>query len=194
MDNPRLFAAVPLPEALKKTIAEKSAEWKKQLPFRKWTHPDDVHITLKFLGETEPTLMPELERRLSECAKQTVPFTLAIEGAGTFGKPSSPSIFWLGVGGELDALRELQACIERQTTEIGFVTEDRPYRPHITIARRFDGTGAWSEDALAAVKNWTKGQADLTWPVNEIVLYQSHLNRSPMYEPKRRWQLGEGNR
>jgi RNA 2',3'-cyclic 3'-phosphodiesterase len=192
MDQLRLFAAVPLPDDLKGMIAESVTAFKQQLPFRKWTHPDDYHITLKFLGATDISLMPDLEKQLAQCAAQSVPFTLEAVSAGTFGKPSAPAVLWAGVSGDLERLNELQGDVERSAERLGYALEDRPYRPHITIARRFvESSGDWNGNGLAHLSHWLD-KKDCKWTVSEIVLYQTRLNSSPMYEPIRKWSLGTG--
>jgi len=192
MENPRLFVAVALPDRIKERVADSMADVRQALPFRKWSHRDDYHITLQFLGPTEPSILPELERRLSGCAAQTAPFRLEIKGAGTFGKSAAPSVLWAGASGGDKELAQLQAAVQGATASLGFVVEDRPYRPHITVARRFDASaGSFNESGLHEWDVRLSNLVEAEWIVREIVLYRSHLGRSPMYEPIRSWTLGD---
>ncbi|WP_165921237.1 RNA 2',3'-cyclic phosphodiesterase [Paenibacillus albiflavus] len=190
MNTSRLFIAVALPDSIIHEVEELASKSKAGLPFQKWTHPTDYHITLKFLGDTGddqiPAIKEEVESAISEIAS---PFTLAIDELGTFGKPASPSILWLGVAGQLPELNRLQASIDEATAKVGFSLEERAYNPHITIARRYQGKSAWNADDLKPLYTTWKSNLELNWQVSDIVLYRSHPKERPMYEPILRWQL-----
>jgi len=190
MNTSRLFIAVALPDSIIHEVEQLTNKSKAELPFQKWTHPSDYHITLKFLGDTGddqiPAIQKEVESAISEIAS---PFTLAIDEPGTFGKPASPSILWMGVAGQLQELNRLQASIDEATAKVGFSLEERAYNPHITIARRYQGESAWNANALKPLYTEWKSNREFNWQVSDIVLYRSHTKQQPMYEPILRWQL-----
>ncbi|WP_248930308.1 RNA 2',3'-cyclic phosphodiesterase [Paenibacillus hamazuiensis] len=173
----RLFIAVPLPDPVKRELEKRCLTLRQELPFQKWVHPDDMHITLQFLGETPSGKADRIREELGRLAAETEPMRLAIEGLGTFGKPSAPSILWAGVRGDVPQLAALQKRVEAAMEPLGFAAEGRAYSPHVTLARRYSGASAFSRQAMPA---WA-GDA-LAWTAGDIVLYRSHLTRKPMYE------------
>lgn len=188
----RLFIAVPLPDAIIHVIEELAQKWKPEFPFQKWSHPADYHITLKFLGDTEDTQIAAIKEQMDSAlaAASCLRFSLKLHKPGTFGKPSSPAVLWLGVVGEMTQLFELQAVVDQAAAKLGFNPEDRPYSPHITIARRYQGKEGLDVSALDAAYNQLLGEHELSWDVSEIILYESHTQQRPMYEPIYRWGLG----
>lgn len=180
----RLFVAVPLPEELKDTLAQQTALWKKGSFFQTWVHPQDYHLTLKFLGETPAGLLPPLKEALHTVARKHAPFSLTLEGMGTFGQLRRPRILWLGVKGEGAALASLQRDVEEELATLGFKKEERPFRPHLTLARKYVGQAPFKTELLRE-----KELAPLSFDVEEIILYQSRLGEKPMYLPVARFRL-----
>lgn len=172
----RTFVALPLPASLR----EKLGEWRKvtqnELPFRKWLHPEDIHITLQFLGSTSQEQLERINQALRALCREQIPFELSIDGLGTFGKSDQPRIFWAGVGGQLDELRQLQKKITTVLTPIGFLSEDRPYKPHITLARKY-ASADFDRKKLTAYTI-----EKVNWTANRVVLYESIMGQKPMYQ------------
>ncbi|MDF2714796.1 MAG: 2-5 ligase [Paenibacillus sp.] len=183
-DQPRLFVAVPIPAELKAKAGAAMNGLKRQLPFKRWVHPDDLHITLKFIGDVAPSTVPAIETALERIAARSNPFALQLSGAGTFGAPQAPRVLWAGLGDKLQPLKSLQADVESQLAELGYEPENRPYSPHVTLARQYSGTGPARKDALAGLFR-PEGDSPLEWTADRIVLYRSHFGRTPMYEPIR---------
>lgn len=185
----RLFVAVPLPDTLKAEIGAAMSGLKQRLSFRKWVHPDDLHITLKFIGEAPPSAIGAIETALERVAARSTPFPLALAGIGTFGAGPAPRVLWLGLGGRLEPLKALQSDVERQLASLGYEPEGRPYAPHITLARQYGGSAPMPREALKdAAGLGPEADADTPprqWTVDRIALYRSHFGRSPMYEPIR---------
>ncbi|NOU99964.1 RNA 2',3'-cyclic phosphodiesterase [Paenibacillus planticolens] len=179
--NYRLFVGIQLPPESRRALALWTGSLREALPFQKWTHPQDVHVTLCFLGDTSAETADALADELRQLAAAALPLTLHAEGLGVFGPPAAPSVLWAGVAGDLDALAALQREVAGACARHGFPAEARPYRPHLTLARRYRAAaGPFSRAALAAGAP-TGGQP--AWRVEDIVLYRSHLGRSPAYEP-----------
>lgn len=183
-EQARIFVAVPIPAALKAKAGEAMNGLKRQLPFKKWVHPDDLHITLKFIGEVALVSLPAIETKLERIAARSNPFPLQLLGAGTFGAPQAPRVLWAGLGGSLQPLKSLQADVERELAELGYEPESRPYSPHVTLARQYSGTEPARKDAPGGLFR-PDGDNPYEWTADRIVLYRSHFGRTPMYEPIR---------
>lgn len=130
----RLFIALTPPPEVQRTVWEAFRSLRaRELPV-KWVSPDGVHLTLKFLGEVGDERRDELVTALGAAAAGMRPIALAVRGAGVFPDPERPRVFWAGV--EPDPALELLAHgVERGFGALGFATEGRPFRPHLTVGR-----------------------------------------------------------
>jgi 2'-5' RNA ligase len=182
----RLFVGIRIPSPIGHELAVWKESAKRELPFQKWTHPEDVHITLQFLGVATPEIAEALSPDLRRLAAETPPLRLRVDGLGVFGAPTAPTILWAGIAGDLEALHALQSQVERICASHGFTAETRAYRPHLTLARR--ARGAFSRAALTQAALPAAGTAE--WAVQDIVLYRSHIGRKPAYEPLGVFPLG----
>lgn len=182
----RLFIAVRLSDELK-TVLERWRESHQHLfPFKKWTHREDYHITVQFLGEVEPGRVPEIAAKLQEVSRQFTPFELGFGKAGVFGTDASPRVFWAGVIDYSNGLAKLQEKVTDAMETFGFAKESRPFRPHVTIARKYAGD---REFRLASVPPllpqtapFEQAEGKVSWIVDEFVLFSTHLHEKPMYE------------
>ncbi|KMJ57794.1 hypothetical protein AB685_13170 [Bacillus sp. LL01] len=172
------FLAVPLPQELKEELHLYMKELKNKYPFTRWVHPDDLHITLAFLGNMEDAQKVKLTSLIYDVAAQHHAFSLTLSDLGTFGNPQSPRIFWLGIE-KSQYLNTLRKDVYDACEKVGFQLDSRPFHPHITLARKWKGPGSINQDSLSTYKD-KKG----SFEVNEITLYETHLNRLPKYEEK----------
>ncbi|MNB74651.1 2'-5'-RNA ligase [compost metagenome] len=176
----RLFTAVRLSPEIRSRTGELCRAMSAELPFAKWTHAEDYHITLQFLGDTPASDIPALIGSLKQASEKMEPFTLTLQEPGTFGPPGAPRVLWAGVGGEKDALRELYARITGKTAALGFTAENRPYSPHVTLARRYRGTEPFQSSKLEV---WSNDEVfRMSWRVEEWVLFVTRMHNQPMYE------------
>ncbi len=175
-----LFIAVPLPETIKQQLNQFCLNLKKDFLFKKWVFPADYHLTLKFLGGVDYDTLVRLKPLIVKVIMNMTSFSLDIEGLYTFGKTTSPRILWSGVSGDLDPLFMLQKNIEAASELLGFISENRPYTPHLTLAKNYMGNTLFDSGELGQASNHIP--SPLKWEVNKVVLYQTHLRREPMYE------------
>lgn len=183
----RLFAAVPLPGDVKKSLADWASAHKADYPFQKWAHREDLHITMFFMGDTEEEALPKVMASMKEAVKAHSPFTLRLSGIGTFGPPAAPSILWTGLEGDRDRLSALQREVQQALLRVGYKKEDKPFRPHITLARRYNGKTPWPQLRSKRTGEFTPDGTE--WSCGSLVLYRSHLGRSPMYEALEEYML-----
>lgn len=137
----RLFVAVNLPEALRQELWAAGEAVRRGAPPVRWVRPEGIHVTLKFLGDVPEERVEELRVALGRAAAGLRPFDLIVEGAGVFPGPARPRVFWAGIVPE-PQLELLQHAVEREIVPLGFPTEGRPFRPHLTLGRAEKGGDA----------------------------------------------------
>jgi RNA 2',3'-cyclic 3'-phosphodiesterase len=136
----RSFVAVELSEEAKKGLARLRRELERdEHRFVKWVDPGGIHLTLKFLGNIPSKRVTEITEAMGKAAQGISPFHLEISGLGAFPSLKQARVFWVGVGGELDRLARLQQNIDSALAALGFAKEERPFVPHLTLARVREG-------------------------------------------------------
>jgi 2'-5' RNA ligase len=169
----RLFIAVDLPAGLRAELGGLRGEEPALGRALRWARPEGLHITLRFLGDVSPERRDELIAAL-RALPPPAPFELRCEGLGTFGSLARPRVLWAGVGGDLDAMRGLQAAVEGVCEALGWPREGRPYSPHVTLARSRQGAfeeRAALERLLAAHRERPFGE----WTVEGFTLLRSRM-------------------
>ena len=106
---------------------------REQLPV-KWVRAENIHLSLKFLGEVADAREPELRTALKQASGDRRPLTLEITGFGVFPDYHRPHVLWAGITPE-PGLELLQHAVEQAFAPLGFPTEARAFRPHVTLAR-----------------------------------------------------------
>ncbi len=101
----------------------------------RWPTPENVHLTVRFLGDTTPEQRLLLATELSQVATIHAPFSLQLSGLGAFPNPRKPAVLWMGIDGQIESLARFQQSVEDAAVASGFQREQRPYRPHLTIGR-----------------------------------------------------------
>lgn len=128
----RLFVGIDLPEALRKKLGQLIAQLRPLAAVR-WSRAENLHITTKFIGEWPDARLDEMKQALSRIAGPA-PFEIALNGLGWFPNPHQPRIFWIGVAAPPD-LAALSAETETVVERLGVPRENRPFSPHLTLAR-----------------------------------------------------------
>jgi 2'-5' RNA ligase len=152
-----LFVGVALPEGAASAIRE-VVEEVRSLPLPagardvRWVRLQGLHLTLRFLGPTpDARLGPTIAAVETAAANATGPISIELAGAGTFPSGRRPRTLWIGLSDGQEALNALTAEVEAALVEAGWATDDRPFRPHLTLARS-DGVavGPLVADRLAS--------------------------------------------
>ena len=178
------FLAVPIPDELKKSLSIYSNELKKEFPFERWVHPEDVHITLAFLGKTDEENLQRLHENLMSIKNNHRPFTITLNSLGTFGNKQNPRIFWMGVEKSQDLFR-LRDHIYTTCMEVGYELDTRPFSPHVTLARKWKSK-SFDEERLEAYNEKRE-----TYVCDKFVLYKTNLHSMPKYEVVQTYNLQE---
>lgn len=173
----RLFIAVELTPDLRQAIGRVQAELQGQLPPRvvRWTHPDGIHLTLKFLGDTRPEQTPAIAQAMRMAAASFEPFTLVVAGLGSFPNPRQPRVVWAGVPAVPKALAGVQRALDLHLAGLDYPRETRPFNPHLTLGRVNDRATLAERQTLAALLSRTQIAELGSLPVQEIVLFRSEL-------------------
>jgi RNA 2',3'-cyclic 3'-phosphodiesterase len=132
--NLRCFIAVGIPGPIKKGIGELIDILKKHDSDVKWIMPENLHLTLKFLGSTAEDSLPVIEERLAAVTASQNQFYIKIHGAGVFPNKKHPRVIWVGME-DSEALVKLQNEIDETMHLSGHKKDDREFRPHLTIGR-----------------------------------------------------------
>ncbi|MFZ5585625.1 MAG: RNA 2',3'-cyclic phosphodiesterase [Thermodesulfobacteriota bacterium] len=191
----RLFVALELPEPAKAAAAGVMAELKRAGADLKWVDPANLHLTLKFLGETPPERLDEITVALQRALTGAPPLELGLAGAGAFPGLGRPQVVWLGVNGQADRLAALAAAIQTALAGLGFPPEGRAFQAHLTLARARRGRGKPGPpprslaQALAGLAGW-RGPEFLA---ERVALMESTLTPAgPIYRPRWVYALGGG--
>jgi RNA 2',3'-cyclic 3'-phosphodiesterase len=130
----RLFVALNLPPPVRDALWAATAPLRERgLPV-KWVRGEGIHVTLKFLGEVEDEREAELRDALGRAVVGAHALPLALGGFGAFPDLRRPRVIWVGIAPE-PALEILQDRVEREFAPLGFPTEARAFRPHVTLGR-----------------------------------------------------------
>jgi 2'-5' RNA ligase len=191
MARVRTFIAVDLGKsirdrvvALQETLARAGTEVK-------WVEPENMHLTLLFLGEVDLRDVPEICRSVAECCSRHAPFSLSVETTGGFPNPRRPRILWVGIGEGTQELCALHDALEPPLLALGcYRREERRYTPHVTLGRvKSDRPTDKLAQALARQSGWQGGGV----PVREVLVLSSELTlQGPIYTVLSRAKLAGG--
>jgi 2'-5' RNA ligase len=168
----RVFVAVDLPQDVRQALKTAQDELRAHRFEIRWVKPENIHLTLKFLGDTLPADLARIGPALRSAAAAAAPFALAARGAGVFPGIKAPRVVWAGLGNELPALFALQQSVAQVLAKAGFAPEARPFKAHLTLGR-VKGRIRPAEllAALQALGQWTSP----AFRVESVTVFQSDL-------------------
>ncbi|AFN75665.1 2'-5' RNA ligase [Melioribacter roseus P3M-2] len=180
----RTFIALDLPEFVLNRIIELRDSFFENVSDLKWESRNKLHITLKFLGDTDENLIPDISRSLADLADRYSPFSLKISKAGLFYRNGKPAILYLDFL-ENEYLLRFHEEIENIMENFGFKKENRKFKTHLTLLR------IKNDRHLNRIKNFTKLGIDLPEFISdEITLYRSILKPAgSVYQPIESFKL-----
>lgn len=188
----RTFIAVDIGDAIRSRVVALQQKLERTPGGVKWTEPDNLHLTLLFLGEVDKMEVLSICRLVEKESRKLAPFTMEIASLGAFPTPRRPKILWAGVTEGAEAIKDLHDFIEAPLVERGgYRREDRGYTPHLTLGRigSEERDEAWSS-IIAAHADWSAGSVT----IDEVLVMSSELRRSgPVYDVMGRGRLeGKG--
>ncbi|CEG28252.1 RNA 2',3'-cyclic phosphodiesterase [Bacillus sp. B-jedd] len=175
------FFAAAIPDEIKAAMKDNMEELKQQFPFRRWVHHEDLHITLAFLGAAPEEKLDMACRLVGEAIHGYAPFEMEITGLGTFGRKEQPRVFWAGLN-KSEELNNLRARVFQACEKAGFQLETRPFAPHLTLARNWQGEEPFdgSSNDMLKLRRFL---------LDEVVLYRTNMDRVPKYDPVKQFRL-----
>jgi RNA 2',3'-cyclic 3'-phosphodiesterase len=168
----RTFIAFGIPASLRTGIAGIQERLKAYRFKVRWVRPESIHLTLKFIGDIEPSLTMPIADAMEAAARGVEPISLAVKGIGAFPNLKRPKVIWSGLAGDLASLNALQGRLESEMASLGFSKEKRAFKGHLTIGR---AKGRIDPEALAAALRESEDFDSGTFVAGNLVLLQSDL-------------------
>lgn len=183
----RTFIAVPLSDEIRQALARIQDQLKSHDVDVKWVRPENIHLTLKFLGDVKTKKIGAIKDMLDRQLSRIPSFRMLFNTLGAFPDIERPRVIWIGIEDADGRIRELAQRLETECAQLGFKKEDRPFSPHITIGRtRSPRNIVLLSQAVAQLQL----PENLIQKETEIVLYKSTLTpKGPIYEPLKQIDL-----
>lgn len=176
MGRIRAFIAAELPNGVTQALATFIGELQASMPSEvRWVRPENIHLTLKFLGNIEPESVQPLSEVVDRCVASITPFDLYIEELGAFPALNSPKAIWVGLGGQLHILRDLQLSLDEQLVELGYDKEIKYFIPHLTIGRTKNGMHLAGRKKIGLALSTASVEIGASLPVKSLSLLQTTL-------------------
>ena len=196
----RIFIGIDLDPEVRGRIARFLDGVQGFAPEARWVRPESLHITLKFIGEQPPERVDAIRERLRRIESSA--FEIRFGGYGFFPTAKAPRVFWIGIEAR-PQLAELAEKIDMAVAELGIPREDRPFSPHLTLARAGGRSGSpkWRKgdgpnSAFAALEKRLAAMGELDFggmTAHEFILYQSQLSpNGSKYTKLQRFKLEQG--
>ena len=133
----RLFIALAIPASVRAKLKAHIDRLRKSCPevSASWSREENLHLTLKFLGETPVAKVESLAQAAARTANGLEPFELVVKGCGSFPPRGQPRVLWVGIEDPSGGLSKLHQRLEDECFQAGFAREQRAFHPHLTIAR-----------------------------------------------------------
>lgn len=176
----RSFIAIELTKEFKDKLSKIQDELRKSNADVKWVEPENIHLTLRFLGNVEEKKLEDIKRILERVSEKHPRFSMELSGTGCFPKMSLPRVIWIGIEKGKEELSKIFLELEDELENIGFKREKRGFSAHITIGRV---RTPLNRIRLVEEIKKTSSLPKLNSPVNKITLFKSTLTpKGPIYE------------
>jgi 2'-5' RNA ligase len=177
LERMRLFLAVfpPAEVVLQLTAAAGSLAHGLSPQAVAWIRPEQIHLTLNFLGDVEQARLGEFQRAVEAACGRGEPLLVRARGLGCFPSPARPRIIWVGLGGAVEALEGLKRMLDENLAPLGYVPDERAFHPHLSIGRVKRLNGGDRLHLVATLPRWR--EADFgPWTMERVDLMQSVLS------------------
>jgi 2'-5' RNA ligase len=176
MEQIRSFIAIELPDDVRSALAELQTELQTNKPPQvKWVDPYGIHLTLKFLGNIATAKISDVTNAIEQASRGFSPLSLEVKGLGVFPNFQRVRVVWVGVGGDVERLKQLQQRIDSNLVPLGFARESRPFTPHLTLARVREKATPTEQQHLGQLVAGTRFETTHLFTAESINLMQSQL-------------------
>ena len=133
----RVFCAIDFPQVIREEVMAHSLRLRRAVPDSQasWSRLDNIHLTIKFLGETPQSRVELLSRAAANATEGHGSFPIRVGGSGVFPTRGDPKVLWIGIEDLKGRLAELYMRLEDECAKAGFKEDARPFHPHLTVAR-----------------------------------------------------------
>jgi RNA 2',3'-cyclic 3'-phosphodiesterase len=175
MESWRVFIAIELPASVRQKLKAHIDRLRESVPeaSASWSREDNLHLTLKFLGDTSVSRIETLSQAAKGAASEVASFELMVKGCGAFPPRGQPRVLWIGIEDPAGDLGKLHQALEDQCAKAGFAREPRPFHPHLTIVRLRKPHGS----RQLAITHQEIGFAAETVSVSALAVVRSELRR-----------------
>jgi RNA 2',3'-cyclic 3'-phosphodiesterase len=172
----RAFIAIELPVEIQQAISQTIERLQKTAGKSgvRWVAAENIHLTLKFLGDVSPANVALLQDVMKSEARLHSPFQMEIGGSGAFPNVKRPRIIWLGVDAPPE-LASLQRGVESAAARLGYPPEERPFSPHLTLGRVRENASSSELSAITSALKDDKIPSLGVSLVSSVHLYKSDL-------------------
>lgn len=181
----RTFIALEMNEALRRFLGEIIGQISQELPDLRWVDPPGIHLTLAFLGYLTDERLDSAIDAVRVAAQQAVPFDYRLKGLGIFGSKSQPRVIWMGIedlpSGKIQGspLQHVHRVLTKELELRGFEVEQRPFSPHLTLARIKQPLTPDEQQRLKRVlHSRLAGLSSAIYKVNTLSVMKSELSRT----------------
>ena len=182
MKTTRSFIAIPLNEGLHGELAQLQNKLKAANADVKWVKPENIHITLKFLGNITDEQIEQVKNSLKNAVSGLKPYSIHLAEIGAFQKISYARVIWVGMDEGAEETKKIYQAIEEELSKGGFPKEKRPFSPHLTLGRVHSGKN--KQGLINVVEKEKSFSSSEKLSVGEIILFKSILSSvGPTYEP-----------
>ncbi len=182
----RTFFAVDISDGQRQAVSSILDEFRKLDVHVKWVKPENLHVTLKFLGDTDEDTIPQICETVNSAIRGVPSFVFSLEDLGQFPNARNPRVIWAGIRDGYESLRALSGRINNAVKQLGFKPGKRRFSPHLTIGRVKDNRNIRTLMNEISVIDFVSE----TSLVSEVILYQSTLRpQGPIYTPLKTFSL-----
>lgn len=189
-DNPklRLFIALPLPSEVEQKLGQIIEELRPQGGNVKWAKPGNIHLTVKFLGDTDQKLVPKISEGVDGVAARSSAVSAVIDTVGGFPNLKRPRVIWAGASEGIEAAGKIAREVDLAMRQLRFEKEKRPFKAHLTLGRVRQGR---SVDELTGVLQRYKFEP-IPLLLDRLTLFKSTLTPTgPIYDILHEAPLGQ---
>lgn len=188
-DKTRLFIAIDIPNEIRALLSEAVEELRGSLVSARWVRPENLHLTLKFVGYYDREKLERLQAEVRKAAERGLKFAVRFGRPGAFPSASRARVVWIGMAEGSEEAGKIASKLDARLEKVGVMREGRAFAGHLTLARLKQPADC--SDYLVMLGNNLEGLENIPFDVSEVVLYESVLGpKGPTYTPLERIELG----